>query len=38
MNEGSFPTDLELGLVEADPFSHQANRPSRDLSIEDGPV
>ena len=35
---GSFPTDLELVLVDADPFSHQANRSSWDLPIEDGPV
>ena len=35
---GSFPTDLELGLMEIDPFSPQTNRPPRDFSVEDGPV
>lgn len=38
MIDGALPADLELGLVETDPFSYQANRPSRDFSIEDGPV
>jgi hypothetical protein len=38
MIDGAFPADLELALVETDPFSYQANRPSRDFSIEDGAV
>jgi hypothetical protein len=33
----SIPTDLELGVVELDPLSDQANRSPRDLSIENGP-
>ena len=35
---GPFPTSLKLRLVDADPFSNQANRSSWKLAIEDGPV
>ena len=38
MIDGAFPADLELALVETDPFPQQANRSSRDLTVEDGPV
>jgi hypothetical protein len=34
----SIPTDLELGVMELDPLSDQANRSPRDLSIENGPI
>jgi hypothetical protein len=38
MTGGPLPTSLKLRLMDADPFSHQPNRSSWKLAIEDGPV